>query len=221
MRAVVPGTPDAIPRGLWCYRIDRDSSLLGGALSEGGNLFTWLRAILREDDWNTIVSEAAAMPPDSHSLTMLPFLAGERSPGWSADARAAISGLTLHTHPAEIVRAAQEAVAYRFKLVFDMLQTALPPPRRVVASGGALLNTPGSVQILADVLNCPVTASLESEASSRGVAMLVLRHLDLVRDLSQLPALLGHTYRPDATRHALYLGGIERQNALYASLVEG
>ncbi len=46
----------------------------------------------------------AAGPPDPHGLTVLPFLAGERAPGWRGDRRATIAGLGLETtaraHPA-------------------------------------------------------------------------------------------------------------------------
>ena len=40
----------------------------------------------------TIDTALAAVVPDSHGLTALPFLAGERSPGWRGDARAAVAG---------------------------------------------------------------------------------------------------------------------------------
>jgi len=35
------------PPGLWCYRVDRRRVLLGGSLSNGGNLYAWLRETLR------------------------------------------------------------------------------------------------------------------------------------------------------------------------------
>ena len=57
------------------------------------------------------------LEPDAHGLTVLPFWAGERSPGWSTEARGAILGLTQRTQPIEILRAAMEAIAYRFALI--------------------------------------------------------------------------------------------------------
>ncbi len=218
MRALLPGDVGEVPQGLWLYRLTRDEALLGGALSEGGNLLAWLRATLNVADWSALERDAAGLAPDSHGLTLLPFIAGERSPGWNPAVRATISGLSLSTRPVDIVRAAQEAVAYRFGLIYVGLREMLPPPNKVVASGGALLNSPGWVSMLADVLGVPVTASGEQEASSKGTAMLTLRSLGLISDFGDVPVLLGETYSPDAVRHEVYTLAIERQRKLYEAL---
>jgi len=43
---VVPDTPDAaVHAGLFCYRVDKSRPLIGGATSEGGNLFAWMRIV--------------------------------------------------------------------------------------------------------------------------------------------------------------------------------
>jgi gluconokinase len=219
MRVVVPGGVPGIPEGLWCYRVDRHNSLLGGALSEGGNVLAWLRDTLRVDDLKALEHQVARMEPDSHGLTVLPFLAGERGPGWHAEARGAIIGLSLHTTPAEIMRAAEEAIAYRFGLIYDLLAPALPPTRHVIASGAALLNVEGWTAMLADVLGEPVTASGEQEASSRGTALLALQALGLL-DPAQSPARMGDTFVPDPQRHAIYRRAMQRQQEMYGAIVK-
>jgi gluconokinase len=218
-RVLIPGTANKIPRGLWCYRLDRHTSLLGGALSEGGNLLDWLASTLHTGSLEEVQKDAAALLPDSHGLTLLPFLAGERSPGWHGSARATISGLSLDTRPAHIMRAAQEAIAYRFAALYDLLGDALPAPQRIVASGGALLNVPGWIGMLADVLGKPITASGEAEASSRGAALLTLRSLGVISDFDATPAALGETYLPNMERHAIYRHGRQRQQELYEKLI--
>ena len=50
------------------------------------------------------------MPAAEHGLTILPYWAGERSPGYADYARATISGMTLHTTPLHILQAILEAV---------------------------------------------------------------------------------------------------------------
>jgi gluconokinase len=48
MRVAFAGDPPAtIPSGLWCYRIDRKRIIIGGALSDGGGLYYWLKDNLK------------------------------------------------------------------------------------------------------------------------------------------------------------------------------
>jgi gluconokinase len=215
IRALVPSDVEHVPSGLWCYRLDRHTALIGGALSEGGNLIAWLRDTLHVPDFAALQREAASLPPDSHGLTILPFIAGERSPGWYPSASMHIAGISLATLPTHLLRAAQEAIAFRFAAVSDLLATVLPSPTRIVASGGALLNTLGWMQMLADVLGAPVAASAEEEASSRGAALVALRALGLHSDYSLRPPSHAPTYHPNSTQHASYRAALARQQTLY------
>lgn len=204
-----------VPVGLWCYRIDARRALLGGATSEGGNVHAWLHHTLQlADDEQALASIA----PDSHGLTVLPLFAGERSPGWAGDAHATISGLTLSTTPQQIARASLEAVAYRFALIARSLIRPGDTPK-IIASGGALLRSPLWMQICADVLGIPVTASAEPEATGRGAALLALEALGVLTDLRAAPVQHGSIYQPDATHHAVYQAAITRQEWLYQQLI--
>ncbi len=55
-------------------------ALLGGATTEGGNLFGWLRDILTLPTPDELEELLAKKPADGHGLTVLPFIAGERAP---------------------------------------------------------------------------------------------------------------------------------------------
>ena len=220
MRAVWPAKRIAIPHELWCYRVDSARVVMGGALSEGGNLVDWLRATLRlPDEPGAAEKLIADMLPDESGLTVLPFLAGERSPGWHADARATFSGLSLHTSAAQIYRAGHEAIAYRFALVYAALRREVRGVSRVIASGGGILHSPTWMQMMADVLNVPVTASAASEASSRGAALLALEAIGAIPNIDAIVAPVGSTFTPDAARSRKYRRAAERQYALYDQLI--
>ena len=219
MRVCLTADAVAVPAGLWCYRVDRRRILLGGALSNGGNLYAWLVDTLRLGPAEAIAAEIAAMPPDAHGLTVLPFLAGERSTGWVASARAAIVGLSLATRPIDILRAGLETVAYRFALIHGRLVEACPPVAEMVATGGALSASPAWIQIMADVLGMPVTVSTEREASSRSAALLALEAFGMLPSLAAAPADVGATVLPDPARHARYREGFARHRQLYDALI--
>jgi gluconokinase len=219
VRVMREGDPPAVPWGLWRYRWDRRRSLVGGALSNGGSLFAWMRETLRLPEEPELERALAELEPDGHGLTVLPFLAGERCPGWRGDARAAVVGLSWSTRPVEIARAGLEAVAYRFALIHELLKDVATPDHRIVATGGALLASPGWTQMMADALGQEVVVSREREASSRGAALLALEGSGVIQDLRDLPAEDGEALRPDSARHALYREARRRQARLYDALV--
>jgi gluconokinase len=214
----MPGVVQRIPSGLWCYRVDRQNQLLGGALSEGGGVYSWLTHTLKVESGDVLQAGLEGMSPDEHGLTFLPLLEGERSPGWNAQARGVLAGLSLATRPEQIVRAGMEGVAYRLALVFDLLRPALDGDPQVIASGGAMLHSNLWVQIVADAIGAPVTLSAVEEASARGVAMSALVAQGEVASLQEFPDFTGRTCRPDPGAHQRYRQAIQRQQELYQQL---
>jgi gluconokinase len=211
--------PGQLPAALWCYRAGRERLVLGGALSDGGGLYAWMKEALDlGQDEQAMMLELASMEADAHGLTLLPFWAGERSPGWARHARGAILGLGMHTRPVEILRAAMEAVAYRFALVNRAL-APFAPRAEIVASGGALLASPVWAQIMADALGRPVKLSGVKEASSRGAVLLALEATGKISCIEDAPAPLAGVYEPDMASHERYLLGLERQRRLYEHLI--
>jgi gluconokinase len=168
-----PGARWVVPSGLWAYRLDRCRAVLGGALSNGGNLLRWVWETTGTGPNDAATDAAVALPPDSTGLTILPFLAGERSPGWHDDATGVMAGLTLATEPKDLIRAAMEAVAYRLADVYGALNPLAALEHQIVVSGGAILGMPSWLQITADVLGHTLTAPApDDETTARGAAKM-------------------------------------------------
>jgi gluconokinase len=68
--------------------------------------------------------------------------------------------------------------------------------------------------MLADALGRPVHCSVESEATSRGAALLALESLGVLPDVAAARAPLGETVTPDPARHARYAAALERHRRL-------
>ena len=213
MRIVFAGEPpEEVPPALWSYRVSNERVVVGGALSDGGGLLQWMAESLKFD-----ASEIAALEPDAHGLTVLPFWSGERSPGWSTDARGGILGLRQKTTPAEIVRATLEAIAYRFALIARALDE-IAPNAKIVASGNALRSSPVWLQIIADVLGRPLLFGGTAEASIRGAALLALEAVGKIGSIEEDSPAIEQVFEPDLTRHARYQHGLARQVELYQRL---
>jgi gluconokinase len=221
MRVCWPAERVKIPKGLWCYRANRRYALIGGALSNAGDVYAWCKRVMRlDEDDEVIESKLAAMKADDHGLTALPFFSGERSTGWHSEARATLTGLNLSADPIEILRASLEAVCYRFAAIYERLKAEAPGDTKIIASGGGILNSPVWTRMMADVIGVPVVASAVPEASSRGAAMLALEAFGQIESLNALETPLGEIFEPNARDHELYLRGRARQERLYELLIE-
>lgn len=221
MRVTVEADKLVIPDGLFAYRMDGKRFLVGGAFANGGNVYSWAHDALQLPAPTVFLRRLATMPPDGHGLTVLPFWAGERSPGWHLDARAVVVGMNLHTTPLDILRASLEAVAYRFAAVHDLLNAQFPDATDILASGNGIAHNPAWAQIFADVFGTPVTLSKTAEASSRGAALLTADSLHLPPDLDDAPVTRARTFTPDAKRHAVYQTARARHEELYAQMLDG
>ena len=207
--------PPSVPSGLWRYWLDRRRVVVGGALSNGGNLVAWMRDTLGVSVDRRLDARLARMQPDAHGLTVLPFLAGERSPDYRPNAQAVFAGLRLATTRDDLVRAALEAVAYRFLAIFRPL-TTVKSTAHIVATGTALRSSTVWAQILADVLGKPIALPAEGELTSRGAAIIGLEQLGGTEPAT--PLRIAKTFTPDRRAHAVYAAAAKRQQTLIERL---
>ncbi|MDX6412315.1 MAG: gluconokinase [Gaiellaceae bacterium] len=187
---------------LFLHWVDETRVVEGGSLSDGGNLHHWLDQTLKDAR-----GSLAGRDPDSHGLTFLSLLGGERSPGWHQHARGAVHGLTFDTTPLDLRQAGLEGVAFRFAEVADLM-TGI---EEIVVTGGALLKDPDWVQMMADALGRPVTTSGVKEASLRGAAVVVLERLGE----TPTSAPLGAVVEPRPDKVEVFRAARERQRRLY------
>ena len=214
-------SPPPVPPGLWRYLIEPNRYLLGGALSNGGSVWAWCKKTfnLPKDD-DALETLLAALPPDSHGLTILPFLAGERAPLWRDDLRGIIDGLGSATTPEQIVRAHLEAVALRFAaLRVSLFPVAPHEGSRVIGTGGGLNASPLWAQIIADALGESILLSGEAEASSRGAVLWAREKLGGGSMETAPPVGIVQTLMPRPDFTDVYARARARQDALLARIL--
>jgi gluconokinase len=196
--------------GGWTYRLDARRACAGGALSNVGNVVTWLRSRLAPVD----LDEALARPPGAHGLTALPLLAGDRSPTWNDAARALIAGLGLATSAMDIAQAMGEGVALRAGLVARALLGSLPEIDTIVATGGTGLAHPALLQLCADAIGRPLVASAAGEGTARGAAIVALERIGALAEINAAAAPRGATFRPRRRLARAFADALARQTRL-------
>ncbi|MBI4850228.1 MAG: gluconokinase [Acidobacteria bacterium] len=210
----------ALPSGLWSYSVENERKIVGGAISNAGNLFAWLKDTLnlpKESSSQSLEQALREIKTDSHNLTVLPFLSGERSLGWHNEAKAAILGLQLSSKPIEVLRAGLESIAYQFLLIYLEMIKTVGTPQKLIATGGGLYNSEILGEIIADVLGKELFVSPYSEASSRGAALLVLEKLNV---LELKTSSFKKTYFPNLKNQEIYQKAFERYQKYYKKLIE-
>lgn len=215
LRIMRSGPKATAPFGLFCYRVDADRFLVGGAVSNAGNLRAWGLRELRVEPDAALEDQLSARPGPNHGLTVLPFWTAERAPTWNEDLRGTIIGITHHTTALDLLQALTEATYHRLARIAELLLTTEPGVPSFLVSGG-IQHSRSSMQRLADVLNQPVYPNPEPEASIRGAAVYVLEKLRIeIPPLSLAPAI-----RPRSRIAAQYVCERERQVKLEAILTK-
>lgn len=124
----------------------------------------WAARCFGLGDAATLLATAATLEPaaQSHAPMFLPYLAGERSPHNDPQAQGVLFGLTTRHGPAAIAYAVVEGVSFGLR---DGLDTLERPDGALALVGGGARST-WWAQLLADVLECPLTLAEGGEASA-------------------------------------------------------
>jgi gluconokinase len=172
---------------LFCYVLDDEHWVVGGAINNGGNVLRWMHeALAPELPEATAYAELAALagtaPPGCAGLLMLPYLAGERAPRWSGHPRGVYFGLTREHRREHLVRAGLEGVCLQLALVLEaMVDTGLQV--REVRGTGGFARSPVWRQLLADVLGHTIGYPRSPQGSALGAAVIGMRALGWVDTL--------------------------------------
>jgi gluconokinase len=173
----IPSRDSPPPFGLFRFVVDQKRSLLGGAVSNAGNLRAWcLRELRLPNDERSLEKILRRPSAASLALTILPFWVSERAPTWPEHLDGVIHGLIQTSSAADLLHAATAAVCHRLAEILNQLENAIGRAKRIVVSGG-IQQSPASLQILADSLGRDLDVCADQEASLRGAAVHALEQL--------------------------------------------
>lgn len=167
-----PRLPD-LP-STWCYLSPR--SWLSGAATTGAcSVIDWFRHRI-----------AGGMPYleleagfDGDSPVFLPFLYGERCPGWDDQRQGGFVGLEPQHDLSAMYRAVQEGVLFNLYQCYEKLVELNGSPTRVKLSGGILHSAAWS-QLCADIFQIPLETDEVTHASLLGGAVLAMELLGVI-----------------------------------------
>lgn len=173
-------TPD--PEGrvhLFCHA-DGGYHLLGVTLAAAGSLQWYRDTVAPDRSFDELLALAAQSPPGANGVTFKPYLAGERTPHLNPNLRGSFSGLSLATTQADLVRAALEGVAFSLRDALDVIGSLTTLTHALATGGGAKSDL--WLQIVADVLELPLSRPAQNQGAAYGAALLALQGAGAVSD---------------------------------------
>lgn len=218
----------------WCYYLAEDNWIVGGASNSGGNVLRWFRdgfdieAVKKAmaagmNPYDALSAYASEVPAGSNGLLFLPFLSGERSPGWQADARGIMVGLSLQHGVKHMVRAGMEGAAFQLYSIFEVLQELCGELREIRASGG-FTKSDVWLQIMADVFGREISVPAVREGSAIGAAMIAMVATGRFKDFKDMAdraadiIKIERLIEPQPPVHRLYMDIYEQYKAVYSKL---
>ncbi len=152
------------------------------------------------------------VPPGAEGLILQPYWSpGLKIPG--PEAKGAVIGFGDVHSRAHFYRAIIEGLAYGLREGAERTEKRSHVPITAIRVAGGGSQSPGAMQITADIFGLPVSRPHVYEASGLGAAMDVAVGLSLHPDFETAIAemtRLGETFEPDSARHRVYSALFDR-----------
>lgn len=216
----------------WCYCLDESIWVAGGVVNDGGIDLKWFRDSLKgpyeedmknyglKDIYQLFDRYAGEISPGSDGLMFLPYLNGERSPGWHPDAAAHICGVRYGHGTRHFIRAAMEGVLYNLYTIYNSLSRVEAGVERIVANGG-YVKSKLWLQMQADIFNKEIYVSEVGEATAWGTAFTAMVGVGAADGFSSIKRSYSQDggIRPAAENHEVYKNAYTKFLALYNQLI--
>ncbi len=173
------------------YRLDGQATYaLEGSIFVAGAAVQWLRdglGIIADAAQSGVLAEQA---DPGQRVYLVPAFVGLGAPHWDAEARGALFGLTRNTGPADLARAALEAVCYQTADLLDAMHRDWGDAAgdTVLRVDGGMVASDWAMQCLADLLDAPVDRPHSLETTALGAAWLAGAHIGLWPDQVEFAA---------------------------------
>lgn len=211
-RPTIPETPST-----WCY-LSPKGWLAGAATAGCTNCIDWFvdqvagRARGVKIDYGML--EQGTHEKIEDTPTFLPFLFGERCPGWNDERQGGFYGILPHHELSDLYRSVQQGVLFNLYHCYRLLTDVAGSPDRIKLSGG-ILHSKAWTQMCADIFGHDMEIDESKQSSMMGAAVLAREVLGDLGDASDFEPHVREVVKPDMGRHELYMKQFEKYMKLY------
>ena len=194
----------------WSY-YGIDSFISGAAINGACNCINWFKNdfLMNQFDYHELERSELYLKGDPP--VFLPFLFGERCPGWRDDRRAGFVEVEGFHTPADFYLAIQLGTLFSLLTCYHPLVAMAGEPDEIFVSGG-ILNSKRWLRMLTDSFEKPMLCVENHNASSLGAAVVALHAAGGISDVNQFTGELDKAtfIEPDLKHRSWYQRQFER-----------
>lgn len=208
---------------IWCYYLYNNKRLQGAATHAANNLNWYLERLICADGTSP---DYARYDEEAESVNIkdapffLPFLFGERSPGWEENRKGGFFGVTAGHTNIDMYFAVLEGIIFNVYHCYLILSEAGGAPEEIRISGG-IINSPFWAQMAANVFGRELCATGFSNDSTVGAALFALEKVGGISQVEDYQPNITSKIMPQDDKVDIFRGRFERYLEYYdRSLLE-
>lgn len=209
--AVLPANPST-----WCYYLGEGMHIVGASTVGAGNCVEWflnsmsLGSRLNIKDLDRAVESVNIL----QAPVFLPFLYGERCPGWLDQRLGGFMDLNSEHGLVDMYFSLLEGIIFNLYHCYELLTDLMAAPEKILVSGG-IVRSGFWVQMLADIFQKEMIISNLDHVSLLGVVALLQKSLCPNQDSGQESLEDGTVISPNKEMNSIYNKRFERYKDLY------
>ncbi|NMA94968.1 MAG: gluconokinase [Clostridiales bacterium] len=211
---VLPDEPST-----WCYYLANGKRIAGAATDGAGNCVEWFVKRLNRDSGHSLAQlDTIAEGVDrGNAPIFLPFIYGERCPGWDDQRLGGFHGIRGSHLIGDMYYALLEGVLFNLYHCYIILAEVMDIPDEIRISGG-ITNSPIWLQMAADIFQREVVTSEIEHASIIGAVALALDAMDEIESLEDFSPPMGEHVKPNPSMAEFYKARFGKYLETYQSM---
>lgn len=196
----------------WCYR-SPGAWMSGAATSGCCNCVDWARHSLFSDKAYSEIEKGLGNTI-LHLPIFLPFLFGERCPGWDDERSGGFVELSAKHNHYDMYHAVLEGTLYNLHQCYKELTKINGQPSRIMLSGG-IVHSPYWLQMCTDIFGCKMEVTDQQHGSMMGAVAEALTHLGIIDKLCDYAVETKKAIEPQMQKNKIYMERYAKYLAYY------
>lgn len=204
----------------WCYVGVEGMWVAGSATAGAGNCVDWIGKKILGGRNGVSLKEldggAAKTLAQGDAPLFLPFLVGERCPGWDDKKSAMFCEMRLNHDIYDLYYAVLEGVLFNLRQSYEITIPIIGRPPKFISISGGIEESPLWLSMAASVFGLPVYTNGLMHASLLGTAYMGLKALGVIDSVKTIKPQIGASNLPDSGKRDFFAKRFAKYSRYYA-----